>query len=315
VDLAYRQALCERGKIGYIGGKCELIRLGEIDDIDVVVGYHSATSKYAARVSNDLYNGFVCKNVRYIGKSAHAAGSPEDGIDALAASALAMHAIDAQRESFRDADRVRIHGFLSSAGTATNVIADQVTMQYLVRAANMGAIRDASYKFDRAIKSAAMATGCGVEIHTLPGYLPNELCHQLTALTEAIETAVGASARDPRDMEENYCSGSTDFGDISHIKPLLQFNTSGIDGIGHHPSYHISDERIAYVLTAKIFALTAYNLLKDGGREARRVRENHTPKMTKSEYLAYMEGVKRVESMPLTPAPSQEHERAELYRS
>jgi hypothetical protein len=106
-------------------------------------------------------------------------------------------------------------------------------------------------------------------------------------------------------MEENRCTGSTEFGDISHIKPLLQFNTAGIGGIGLHPSYHISDERTAYVLTAKIFALTAYNLLKDGGHEARRVRENHAPKMTKSEYLTYMESIKRVESMPLTPAPSQ----------
>lgn len=52
---------------------------------------------------------------------------------------------------------------------------------------------------------------------------------------------------------------------------------------------HPTDEDIAYVLPAKIFALTAYNLLKEKARYAKELKENFKPVMTKEAYINYME--------------------------
>jgi metal-dependent amidase/aminoacylase/carboxypeptidase family protein len=105
-------------------------------------------------VRNATCNGFVNKTIRYTGKASHAANQPEAGIDALNAATLALHAIDMQRESFKDRDTVRCHGFISRGGEAVNIIADNVTMEYCVRANNIPAVRDANYKVDRALRAA-----------------------------------------------------------------------------------------------------------------------------------------------------------------
>ena len=95
--------------------------------------------------------------------------------------------------------------------------------------------------------------------------------------------------------------GSTDFGDLSSLKPLLQFYTGGYTGVLHDKNMHPTDEDIAYVLPAKIFALTAYNLLKEKARYAKELKENFKPVMTKDDYINYMEAHILTESIPATP--------------
>lgn len=168
VDLEFKEKLAEEGKIRYFGGKCEFIRIGVMDDIDLVVGHHSTTSDFEAGMGNSPSTGFVSKTVKYKGKASHAAGAPQKGVDALNAAALGMHALELQRESFRDKDTVRVHGFISKGGEAVNVIADDVVLQYLVRAGNIPAIQGANYKVDRAMKAGAVGTGAGLEISTTP---------------------------------------------------------------------------------------------------------------------------------------------------
>ncbi len=84
-------------------------------------------------IYNGSSNGFVNKTVTFKGRSAHAAAAPHEGVDALNAATAAMVNIALQQESFRDEDTVRVHGFVSAGGTAVNVIADHVTMEYSVR--------------------------------------------------------------------------------------------------------------------------------------------------------------------------------------
>ena len=131
VDLEFKEKLAEEGKIRYFGGKCEFIRIGVMDDIDLVVGHHSTTGDFEAGMGNSPSTGFVSKTVKYKGKASHAAGAPQKGVDALNAAALGMHALELQRESFRDKDTVRVHGFISKGGEAVNVIADDVVLQEL----------------------------------------------------------------------------------------------------------------------------------------------------------------------------------------
>lgn len=305
VDIEFKNGLIKEGKIAYGGGKCELIRIGALDDIDVTIGHHIDPT-CDIRVANASSNGFVNKTVKFVGKASHAAGSPEKGIDALAAAELAMHAVNLQRESFRDEDAVRVHGFVSHGGTAMNVIADTVTMEYSVRANNVPAFLEASEKFDRAITAGAIASGCGAEIVTLPGYLPTIPAKDVSALKDAMKT-----------LEEIYpdykygygdgvaTTGSTDFGDLSSIMPLIQFKTGGFTGILHNANMNVVDEELAYVATAKLFALTAYNLLKNGAEKAKSLVDNFEPIFNKESYVEYMNSVNKTEIIDIKPLKSQ----------
>ena len=273
VEMEFKHGLMEEGKIAFGGGKSELIRVGAFDDIDVAVGHHIAPGISLA-LSNHRSNGFMSKIVRFHGIPAHAAEAPWSGVDALSAAALGIQAVNAQREFFRDQDTVRVHGFISKGGEAMNVIADNVTMEYSVRANNIPAILDASRKFDRAMRSGAVATGCGAEIITMPGYLPVMPAGDTRAVEEAISAAAGSyevAKHDPGIV----MGGSTDFGEVSQILPLLQFNTGGYTNELHNKEMHPVDEYLAYVVTAKVFALTAYNLLKNNGAYARALMEQH----------------------------------------
>ena len=65
-------------KITYGGGKCELIRIGAFDDVDVALAHH--ISLEGIRLGSNSGNGFVSKVIRIKGKAAHAAGCPEKGL-------------------------------------------------------------------------------------------------------------------------------------------------------------------------------------------------------------------------------------------
>lgn len=299
VEIEFKNDLVNAGKIGYGGGKCELIRIGAFDDIDVAVAHHIMPGIELA-VSNHKSNGFVNKMVRYQGVSSHAAEAPELGVDALAAANLAAVALSFQRESFRDRDTVRIHGFISRGGEAMSVIADTTTMEYSVRANNIPALLDAGRKFDRSIRAAAIATGCAAKIITLPGYLPVLPLAGTQVMAEALADGAGSytvSATDPGCI----MGASTDCGDVSQLLPLLMFNTGGYDHVLHDKNMHPINEDLAYVVTAKVFALTAYKLLKNGGAYADALTESYRQALTKDDYIRYMTARNSVEEIPLCP--------------
>ena len=56
------------------------------------------------------------------------------------------------------------------------------------------------------------------------------------------------------------------------------------------------DEEEAYVLTAKIFALSAYRMLKDGAEVTKRTKQEYHPRLAdKQEYIAFMDSFNKVE--------------------
>lgn len=294
VDIGFKNVLIEKGLLGYGGGKCELIRIGAFDDIALALGHHTTPNSGLA-IANGTTNGFVNKIVTFTGKAAHAADAPHKGTDALNAAMLALHAVDAQRESMRDRDNIRIHSFLPKAGEAMNVVAEVAVIESSVRANNIAAVLNASQKYDRAMKAGAMALGCAVKIETMPGYLPTVSVTDPSVLTQLLEEQ--AAAQYPMtyrnaDFHEN---GSTDFGDLSQIMPVLQFRTGGYEGELHNVSLHVTDETLAYVRPAEIFALAAYRLLKDGAKEAKKIIRDNTPPLTKEDYRSYMDSVRKTE--------------------
>ena len=85
-------------KLEFLGGKQELIRLGQFDDIDIAMMCHTASDMGERRFAiGGTSNGHVVKYVRYIGVGAHAGSSPHLGVNALNAASFALQAINATR--------------------------------------------------------------------------------------------------------------------------------------------------------------------------------------------------------------------------
>jgi amidohydrolase len=295
VEISYRDGLRREGKLEFLGGKAEFIKLGAFDDVDMAMMVHGASDQRMKAVAgaSASNNGFVGKQARFIGKAAHAGGAPHNGINALYAANIALSAINAQRETFKDEDTVRIHPILTRAGDLVNVIPNDVRFETMVRGKTAEAIDDAAMKVDRALKAGAMALGAQVEITTLPGYMP--LVNNPTMAGLFKDNFLTMYGED--DWEESgHRTGSTDMGDVSYIMPALHPYVAGFGGTGHGSDWTIKDQYLAYVLPAKLMAMTVIDLLAANAQGAKSILDGYKPIMTKDEYLAFMRSNSREET-------------------
>ncbi|MDE0736710.1 MAG: amidohydrolase [Pirellulaceae bacterium] len=284
VEIDYRIGLVKSGATSFLTGKQELVQLGQFDDIDMAVMIHS-TSPDVAEGSMGLSpssNGFLAKNIRFVGKASHAGGCPERGVNALYAAQLALSAINAQRETFADQDCVRVHPIITKGGDLVNIIPAEVTMETYVRAKTADAILDASHKVDRSLRGAAIAMGCQVEIDTVPGNLP---LRNDPVLSEIFKENAGQLFGADQYRDYGHSGGSTDAGDLSQIMPVLHPMMTGAAGTHHQTDWCIADHEAGYVAPAKTMAMMAVDLLAGDGSRAREVLDRFDPAMTKEQYL------------------------------
>ena len=285
-EIEFKNQLREQGKIRYGGGKCELLRIGAFDDIDLCLTHHIRPGNEIL-VGSGTGNGFVSKVIRVLGKASHAAGAPEKGVNALSAASLGLQALGLNRETFRDEDCVRVHPIITKGGNLVNVIPDEVVVETLVRGKTIEAFTDAAKKTDRSFKAGAIAMGAKVEISTLPGYLPTLAEEALPELKHAAEISASGI---PVIEASGHAGGSTDVGDVQHLMPVYTFNTGGVKGGLHQIDFEVTDEEEAYIVTAKMFALAAYGLLKEKAQRSRELVDQYEPVFKNSaEYVEFME--------------------------
>lgn len=285
VEIGYRDSLAKDGKIKYLGGKQELIRLGEFDDIDAAMMVHAQGNTPGNEVFVDGGSlGFVAKTVEFIGKAAHAGGAPHEGVNALNAAMAAMMCIHAQRETFRDEDRIRVHPIITNGGELVNVVPANVTMETYVRGASFEAINDAAAKVDRAIKGSAYAIGAEAEITDFKGYLP--LCQDKALGAIFAENAAQFTERENIHYGIDMV-GSSDMGDLCHLIPAIQPTMGGWIGNLHAKDFAPTDTTLAYINPAKIMAMTVIDLLYDGATAAKEIKAAFVPKLTKEEYFNF----------------------------
>ena len=294
IEIEHRDDLRRQGKISYLGGKPELVKLGEFDDISMAMMTHTATMKGNKEMGlGGTSNGCVAKRIQFIGRGSHAGVAPHAGINALNAAMVAMTAIGAQRETFKDTDTVRVHPIITRGGEAVNVVPADVRMETFVRGRTLEAIKDANDKVDRALRAGALAVGGSVRINTLPGYLPLGSDRRLQAtIRRSAEALLGKRKVVP---PGSHGTGSTDMGDISQIMPAVHPFTAGATGTSHGDDYVIEDYHQAVINPAKVMAMSVVDLLADGAANAREVIARHKPKMTKQEYLDLMESLRNEE--------------------
>ena len=292
-DVAWRVEQAKNGRLEFLGGKPELLRLGHFDDVDLAMMIHTTSQpemkKAGVSASN---NGCVVKTVRYIGRASHAGGAPHLGVNALYAAQIGLAAINAIRETFRDEDSIRVHPIITHGGSQVNVIPADVRLETYVRGKSVEAILDANAKVDRALRAGALALGAKVEIETLPGYLPL-FNHQ--GMAGHFKENAGALLGGDQVTQTGHRSGSTDMGDISHVMPTLHPYMGGASGAGHGADFLITDSTLAYVEPAKQLALMAIDMLWGDGDAARDILKSWTPRLTKDAYLQFQRGIARTE--------------------
>ena len=288
IEVARRLQLREEKKLEFMGGKQELIRLGEFDDVDVAMMCHTASDmgdhKFAVGGTS---NGHVVKYVQFIGRGAHAGSAPHMGINALNAASFALQAIHNNREAFRSEETVRIHGIMTKGGEAVNAVPADVRLEWRVRSATPKAVVRNSAIVDRCFKAGALAVGAQVKITNIPGYLPMMHDTHLQELFRQNANNVVGESRTLIIPGRRNRGGSTDMGDLSHLMPVCHPYTAGAVGSGHSKEYLVSDYETAVVNPAKIMAMVVIDLLADGGKKAGEVISSHRPAMKKDAYLRF----------------------------
>jgi len=300
IEIEWRRELAAEGKLFFLGGKQEFIREGRFDDVDIAFANHMATNvdwKIAVRGGEEPTPGgvgFIGKMITFRGAEAHSGAAPWNGVNALNAANVAMSAIDAQRDTFKDADAVRVHYFITKGGDAVNIVPSVVRMEMMIRAASVEAIKDASMKVDRALRGGAMALGAEVDIETIPGYLPSPVMGSPELFRVMRDNALGIF--DEEDVVVGTANPSpvrvphgavSDINDVANILPKASFGVGGAVGVGHSRSYVVEDEYNAFVNPVKLYAACIVDLLWDGAVEARRVIDEYEPQVSKTGYMGY----------------------------
>ena len=290
IDIQNRLALKASGDLEFLSGKQEMIRLGTFDDVDMAMMVHTSAGNGSGLLSvGGTSNAHVSHQVKYIGRSAHAAAT-DYGINALQASMLANTAINTQRETFRESDVVRVHGIISNGGASVNAVPAEVIYEGRVRAKSLEALGPIAEKIIRCYRAGALAMGASVEVQSIAGY--HGLIQDPTMQKLFIENAELILGRDSISVvgSTQTHGGSTDMGDLSMIMPVIHPYANSASGVGHGHDYLIDDYDLAVVAPAKVMAATILDLLANDAQAARQALAKNSPIMTAEQYVSVQRG-------------------------
>lgn len=287
IEIEYRQSLINKGTIKYFGGKPEFLRRGYFDGVDLAFMVHTTSGDIFETTKGGV--GCLSKQIIYKGVSAHAGGSPWNGVNALYAATQGLSAINAIRETFKEPDVIRVHPIITKGGNAVNAIPDTVTIESYVRGSTFEAIEKANKKVNRALTGAALSLGANVEIVDKAGYSP------IYNSQGMIDMAIDAAALLPEisfEVTDYFSSGSTDMGDLCCVMPIIHPYAAGATGTSHGADYYIANPMLACVGSAKWQVCMLYTLLKDGGARAKKIAEEFEPMFkTKEEFFSYVDSL------------------------
>lgn len=140
------------------GDKCYMADDGIFDGYDFAAMVHMGAIN-TAEVKFIALDGLGFK---WHGVPAHAAAAPEKGRNALNAARLFLDAVDMMRQHI--IEEARIHGFIKQGGVASNIVPDEVEIEFITRAPKREALNDITAWVKDCAKAAAMATRTELEM-------------------------------------------------------------------------------------------------------------------------------------------------------
>ena len=292
IQLPFREELRKKGIIHFYGGKPEFMYRGFFDDVDLCLMVHTGTESqeldFGCGYTN---NGCLAKTFTYTGRAAHAAGSPNRGINAEYAAMLGLNACNALRETFVDSDHIRFHPILHGVSTAVNIIPNEIELETFVRAGTTAAIVRENKKINRALAGAAVSMGAGLTVHDRPGYTPEIHFHPYMKLVEKCCQDLSGPEK-VRFRYDGHGTGSSDFGDLTAVMPGVQFRAYGAIGTGHGTDYYIDDVEKACVRCAMAQVLVANELLQNEAVAAKEIVAAYEPTFGSiQEYIDFMDAL------------------------
>lgn len=201
----------EEGTVPNAGGKAILAEEGVFDDVDVAMMCHAEGRTIVER----QLVASATMSAEFVGKAAHAGGSPHEGINALTAGTLTINNINALRQHFLP--RVIVNPIITEGGVAQNTIPDLCKMKLSVRADKKSVLEDVIKDVERCAEAAALVTGCDYEM-SLDNYIYEDLMpnHELS---NSFRDALDYIGEPYLDFEAtNY---AWDVGNISYICPVI----------------------------------------------------------------------------------------------
>ncbi len=239
--------------------KGSFVREGYLNGIDAALMLHPSgqTSLTTPSLAVDPLD------FHFYGRTAHAASSPEEGINALDAVIQLFNGINALRQQL--ASDVRVHGIITHGGEAPNIIPDYASARFFIRASTWNSTEEVSAKVRRIAEGAALATGCTVKIERFQNEVHNLI------LNASLDAAVGQelSLLGETIAEKGNGIGSTDAGNVSQVVPTSHcyIKIGPDDLIGHTKEFReaacseIGEH--ALIAGAKALALTGLRLLTE----------------------------------------------------
>ncbi|MGD9045642.1 MAG: M20 family metallopeptidase [Desulfobacterales bacterium] len=239
------------------GGKVRLAEAGVFEELDLAIMFHPSTLNIPAK---DML-GRIKFKVEFFGRTAHASGSPDQGINALDAMVNAYTSINAIRQHLRPDGR--IHGIITHGGDAPNIIPDYAAGLFYVRAGSRSYRDEIFERVNNCVQGAALAIGAESKIEIdLPKLDPMKRNSALEAAVSVNLDALGVSI----DADDGR-RGSSDIGNLSHYLPALHpyLAITDPDVAGHSVEFceatTTARGRETLLNAAKMLAMTAYDYL------------------------------------------------------
>lgn len=253
------------------GGKIKMLDKGAFKGVDCAIMAHpSNKTRVVARmyaISELTFN--------FLGKAAHAAAFPDQGVNALDAGVVFYNAVSAMRQQLRP--EARVHGIFTHGGDAPNIIPERVEMKFYVRALDYGYFREVERRIVECAHGAARATGCSVKISKRENeYAPFYPSYPMGRAFRENMKSLGIVEDGFSETEE---IGSSDIGNLSQALPTLhpEFKIGGREAVNHSRDFlsAVVSKKGADMLigVTKAMALTVYDMLTTPALVAEAKRE------------------------------------------
>lgn len=240
--------------------KGSFVKHGLLEGIDAALMVHP--SNHTRLTSSSLAVDPL--DFEFIGKPAHAAASPEEGINALDAVIQLFNGINALRQQLKD--DVRIHGIITHGGDAPNIIPEYAKARFFIRATTRTSLNEVTRKVKAVAEGAALATGAKLNVIAFQNEVDNLLLNKTydQVFKEVIEVLGETVVEGDRDG-----IGSTDAGNISQVVPTIHpyIKIGADDLVAHTVPFREAAASVkgdeALITGAKGLALTAFQLVTD----------------------------------------------------
>ncbi|MFW9770183.1 MAG: peptidase dimerization domain-containing protein, partial [Candidatus Thorarchaeota archaeon] len=198
-------------------------------------------------------------------KPAHAAASPEKGINALDAIIQTFNGINALRQHIISSSR--IHGVITHGGVKPNIVPEFASASFYVRAEKDEYCKELVKKVEKCAKGAAEATGAKLKFKVVtPSYQARNVNKTMGSVfvknLKILEVSINP-------LPEGSGAGSSDIGNVSQVVPAIHpYISIADDSVAGHSqefteaaaSYH---GHRAMLVAAKALAMTAIDFYTD----------------------------------------------------